>query len=294
MSESSNERSRRDLGKVVRVSPVVALVLVLSAICCLPGRLTTDPSKDGGDDVQSAPDGETCPSTYRTAVMADHPLLYFRFGEATGPTAIDEMGNYPGDYPGAGITYGQRGAINGDTDTAIGLDGTTHIIMQHALNFAGTAPYSVEVWINLSGSHSAQWSWLVDDEVYDSPSRRNGWNLHVDWGDGRTPPNLAAERNLDGIGTNTVETTGGAMSTGAYHHVVLTFDGQLQQLFIDARERALSPSSPPSLKPIAIPWTIGATSPGGDNLAGALDELAVYDHALSGDRIACHWQASGR
>src|SRR5262249_17379936 len=83
---------------------------------------------------------------YRTEVIADAPLIYLRFGEARGWTAVDEMGTYNGAYPDAGITFGAEGAISGDTNAAVRFDGTAGIQMPPSVDFAGTSPFTVELW----------------------------------------------------------------------------------------------------------------------------------------------------
>src|SRR5579871_3710447 len=62
-------------------------------------------------------------SNYEKAVLAKKPVGYWRLGEATGPTALDRTRNgYNGTYHGT-PTFQERGAIKGDSDTAIKLDG---------------------------------------------------------------------------------------------------------------------------------------------------------------------------
>src|SRR6516164_8157891 len=60
---------------------------------------------------------------YSSVVLAKGPVGYWRLGEGAGPTASDSSGNgYDGVYLG-NPTFGQLGAIAGDPDTAIGLNG---------------------------------------------------------------------------------------------------------------------------------------------------------------------------
>ena len=62
-------------------------------------------------------------SRYERAVLASKPIAYWRLGETNGPNAIDKANNGHD-----GILYGtpslqQAGAIMGDVDTAVMLDG---------------------------------------------------------------------------------------------------------------------------------------------------------------------------
>ncbi|HEY6461522.1 MAG TPA: hypothetical protein VIY73_15250, partial [Polyangiaceae bacterium] len=80
--------------------------------------------------------------TYPGVVMADLPLSYWRFGEASGTVAVDQMGATNGTYVG-GVTLGAPGAIAGDGDTAATFDGATgYVDMGTGFAFGGTAPMS--------------------------------------------------------------------------------------------------------------------------------------------------------
>jgi hypothetical protein len=60
---------------------------------------------------------------YSAVVLAKGPVGYWRLGELAGPMAADASGNgYDGTYNG-NPTFGQPGAIVGDPDTAVGLNG---------------------------------------------------------------------------------------------------------------------------------------------------------------------------
>src|SRR5262245_48230905 len=61
---------------------------------------------------------------YAKVVLARRPVAYWRLGEAAGPQALDSSGNgHQGVYRGT-PTLGERGAIEGDTNTAIRLVGS--------------------------------------------------------------------------------------------------------------------------------------------------------------------------
>jgi hypothetical protein len=65
--------------------------------------------------------GETAlaKSSYAAAVLKKHPVGYWRLGEKHGPEAADSSGNnHHGKYLGV-PAFGQRGAIEGDPDTAV-------------------------------------------------------------------------------------------------------------------------------------------------------------------------------
>jgi hypothetical protein len=60
---------------------------------------------------------------YQQKVLTKHPVAYWRLGEPGGPAAIDATKHgHDGIYHGT-LTYGEVGAIKGDPNTAIKLDG---------------------------------------------------------------------------------------------------------------------------------------------------------------------------
>jgi hypothetical protein len=56
------------------------------------------------------------------------------------------------------------------------------------------------------------------------------------------------------------------------------------------------PVSGISIGPVVGGWSVGGQncSCTGNAYVGALDELAVYDTVLTGERVLAHWHASGR
>src|SRR5437879_4157596 len=62
-------------------------------------------------------------SNYPATVLAKKPVAYWRLGEPRGPDAADATANgHTGTYRGTPVLR-ERGAIRGDADTAVKLDG---------------------------------------------------------------------------------------------------------------------------------------------------------------------------
>ena len=82
----------------------------------------------------------TWPSRYFAEVLTDDPAYCLRLGETFGPVAFDIMDAYHGTYSG-GVTYSQPGAIAGDANKAVGVDGTGYVAITPTL----PDDYAVEV-----------------------------------------------------------------------------------------------------------------------------------------------------
>jgi hypothetical protein len=287
-----------------RFSPVVG-ALVIGA--CLPLsscwlfssfgdlRSTPEDSSVSLGDSSVSPGDSSVSHPYPTEVMKDAPLVYLRFGERQGPTALDETGHDNGVYPGVGVLYGAPGALAGDSNTAVRFDGSAGITMPPApgLDFVDTAPFSIEVWAKLDELGTSGWWWIVDHQKYVSSTDREGWDVLIDWTGTYGPPGRwVSERNRQFIGSDTVGSTVG-LSSGKYHYLVATFDGQRQGIYIDGQLQHESGNTPlPSLLMTNIPWTVGSTTWGGQGFIGLLDELAIYSIALGQDRILAHYRAA--
>ncbi len=64
------------------------------------------------------------PAGYASAIVAGNPLAYWRLDEAIGPTAFDYAGGFDGTYNGT-ASLGVPGALAGDENAAVQLDGAT-------------------------------------------------------------------------------------------------------------------------------------------------------------------------
>jgi hypothetical protein len=229
--------------------------------------------------IDAPPDAPT--SVYRAAVLADAPLAYWRLGEKSGTVAHDETGHgYDGTYTGT-YTLGAAGALAGDPDTAVTLDGVTgEVDVGNNFDFAGQVPFSFEAWVKPA----------VIDSVYRHVVTKMAFDVlgnpqvgtYVILQQGNTI--LGFERWQDAATELTVETSS-FPTAGSWAHVVATYDGSAGDLYVNGVPVQASASAG------------GVTASGvhmlwGNVLQGVIDEIAVYDHALSAARVAAHHQAA--
>lgn len=238
-------------------------------------------SNDGttGADVESGtPDGG---SAYAAAVLADEPVLYYRLGETdTSKPAKDSSKSVrPAAFKG-NIACGVPGAIANDGDTACRFDGTTTaVFLANGPTFAGAAlpPYSVEAWAR--------------------PTDLSGPNGHVIAACEKEPDDgYALFFYMSGKAQLERETTAGRDSVesltvvgAAYRHVVGTFDGSMLRIYVDGFLSASASASRVIPGASGMPFSIGANTNADTNrFVGDLDEVALYDHALTPERIKKH------
>lgn len=210
-------------------------------------------------------------SSYAAIVLEDRPHFYLRLSDPSDAgMAADFSGN---DRIGAYIGNPLRdrpGALGGDPDRAIELDGTDaqHVKMQEAVNLPDRAPFTIEAWVWPRRPSETAFDIIADDTGISGL----GWFLF-------SQGNRLKLERADGVASDLAEFVG--LATDRYSHVVGTYDGTTLRLYVDGLlqdERSSTRSIPPN----ASPMKLGAHFP------GSLDEVAFYRTALATPRIKLH------
>lgn len=212
-------------------------------------------------------------NSYRSTVLSHAPVAYWRLGETSGGTALDESGYARNASYVNGVALGAGGALVGDANTASSLDGANDRVA--APNLTRTGPFTLEAWAYLRGSGTTGATEYATLLGYDA-AHRILWRV----GDGKL---------LTQFDGNFFSTT--SASRNAWHHLVYTFDGGTERFFIDG----LAAGSHGTAKPV---WNqsfrIGDYDGTNYLLNGVVDEVAVYGRALTQTEVQAHRNASGR
>jgi hypothetical protein len=216
-------------------------------------------------------------TTYFAAVMSDSPVAYWRLDETVGPTIKDQTGKFPGTIRGA-VTLGVAGALS--DDTAASFDGTTAFVdFGDVLDFPGGKPFSVEAWINPSYVDAGIQDVLSKigySTAFDGYSMAFNEQFHFYMCTNEQAPCLSALTSPP--------------QASRFTHVVSTFDGSTARIFFDGA--LANAQSLPGKNLIDNPYTFLIGSEQGTGFfSGTIDEVAVYDHALTIDRIQAHFEA---
>jgi len=222
---------------------------------------------------------------YSGAVLADKPLAYWRLGETSGTTAVDHSGNgRHATY--VSVTLGRTGAFGGDPDTAIGMDGTaTSYVIRNPFGSFPTSAVSVEFWMKtLDANKSAGiFSYAV-------PSNDNEFQV-------RDYRNFTIIRGSKSVATNV------SANDGNWHDIVVTWrgsDGQTQ-LFKDGKlaysgTLASGTSITGSSGAVVLGQdqdTVGGGFEAIQAYLGTLDDVSLYNAALTATQAQTHYAAAG-
>jgi hypothetical protein len=190
----------------------------------------------------------------------------------------DEVGTNHGTLQnGATFTVGQYGQ-------AFDLDGVDDFVQfPDAANLDGMSQLTVDAWVKFDALPSGKWQWIVSK----GSAVGVGSNSYSIWLAGDSMRLTAA-----------IETGGGLLTLAApevftdttgFHHVVLTYDGARAKFFVDGTLKssaALSGSILNTNFPVFIGRRSGTGVDGnGDVLNGIVDEVGVFDRALTDAQI---------
>ncbi len=216
---------------------------------------------------------------YQGEVLADSPVSYWRLGESSGTTAADSAGTNTGTITG-GVTLGAIGALtgSGDTNTAMTFDGSTgYVSVPSNTNLNIRNDFTVEAWAK-PGVLNWQERVVTHKGGY---QYKLGLNATNQW---------HATVYIGGVGYDVADTTG-SPAVGRWDHLVLTRSGSTVILYVNGVSVATTTVSgliDTSTSILAI-GRKGSTANSYFN--GDIDEVAIYNTALSPSRIQAHYTA---
>lgn len=223
---------------------------------------------------------------YRDVILAHSSLVsYWRLGESSGTSAADSKGANTGTYQ-TGCTLGAAGLLAGDSDTAVALSGTEavstggYVSVPSATNLQLTGQWTLEAWVKttITGRQQAILTKSATDDYY-------LWLYN-----GLQP--AVGVRNA--ANTTWVEAAGAAgdVPSGQPAHIVAVKDATSLRLYINGVLKA-NVATTDAGHASAGPLNLASENGGAPSttLGGTLDEVAVYNAALTAAQVLDHYQA---
>lgn len=231
-----------------------------------------------------APKATAPTSEYDRTVLADGPAAYWPLNETTGSLGYDRVGRND-----IGLTAGATRAVDGVSlpGSATAFPGASSGYGASSIAQAAPQVFSIEAWVKTTTTRGGQ---------------------IAGFGSTRNPSSPTYDRKLimrdDGTLAFGVWSAGAriiaspsAYNDGAWHHVVATLGPSGTQLIVDgsvvAQQTAVTKAAA-----YAGYWNIGgdrntadpnwAPMPSSGFLAGTIDDVAVYDRALTPAQATAH------
>jgi hypothetical protein len=220
---------------------------------------------------------------YADLVRADGPVAYWRLGEAAGSEiADDEIGSNDGTYL-EGVTLGVPGAIDEDPNTAASFEAAVSQKVDVPWSDVLNPPtFTAEVWARVTGTTGDYRSPLTSRA--DGPQR--GYIFYAE------PGNTWQFWSGEGDTSGWDNIPGPAIQTNAWTHLVATYDGTTKRFYVNGL--LVGTSTEPFAVNDQSPLRIGggaSEGPGNYFFHGDVDEVAIYDEALSHEAIILHYLA---
>ncbi|MDD5704655.1 MAG: LamG domain-containing protein [Kiritimatiellae bacterium] len=223
-------------------------------------------------------------TSYKTEVLNDTPVFYWRLGETGGTVAQDAAsGSIPGAYVGS-VALGQPGALTpADNDRAVTFSSNSQRVdVDNALYTLGSN-YTLEAFIKASD--------------FDGSSS-NGYQYAFGRGSSTweacgTSKNGGSPRLLYFYSGGPVTIGSTVLSADVWYHVVFVRNdfgimAYLNGAFDSGATKVLAPPYD------SDDVTLGIRPDFGGGFHGCIDEFAVYDYPLSPLRIRSHYEARTR
>lgn len=194
-------------------------------------------------------------------------VAYWKFNEGAGTTAYDASGNgNNGTWNGAQVgTNGYYSA--GKVGAWAGVfDGASSYVNSSWNKLTGNSPRTMSIWFKMSTATSSNWiSWGADSQnqlsqvgVYNGALGYLGWD-------------------------NDLTVTASTYADSSWHLATVSFDGMNLYLYIDGQQKN---SKVTALNTAPSQINIGRAISGFFYLAGSLDDVRIYNRALSASEIS--------
>jgi len=226
---------------------------------------------------------------YNVAVLLNDPVGYWRLDEE-GETAFDSSGNnIDGTYFG-GVNRNQEGALVDDANPAPFFDGTTGYVEipdSDFIDFGTNEDFTITAWIKASpeqldteaGDNDVIEKWSGAPEGYPYVIRYLNQSGKI----------LAAR--YDGFVANSNNPTVNSIVSvddGQFHHIAFIKEGSTLSLYVDGvlKDTSIDTTNRPTQNnsPLFLARRGGNAF---DNFfRGSIDEVAIYDSALSPSEVA--------
>ena len=268
-------------------NPVVTKSYVATGVYTVRLRVTDEQSQTATTNRALSIDSSGTGS-YPSRVLGTTGLLsYWRMGDSGGTVLTDSFGNSNATTSGS-PTLGAPGALTENSDGAVGFDGIDDAATAN-LSLSGTSQVTVEFWMKWNGfandddlalEYTPNFNSTSGGFLIDPNAPQNGGKFGVAIGNGSSRNNVFFDRP----------------SAGKWHHYAFVLDSTAaadKQIlpYVDGVPVSYTKANSGTGAGVFANSSLNFMSRGASSLfgAGALDELALYNRALTATTIALHY-----
>jgi hypothetical protein len=202
-------------------------------------------------------------------------VAYWSFDEGSGTTAYDASGN--GNH---GTIYGAKWT-QGKSGTGLSFDGVDdYVDCGNAASLNITSAITIEVWVKfpklITEYPSSQWPSIVE----------KGGSYYI-WVNGGQNIELGIYK---GGAVQPLYLSSSLFQKDVWYHLVFTYDGSYRKAYLNGELKAAG-STTRNIDITANPVYIGRH--GTQYFSGLIDEVRIYNRALSPEEIRFHYSRGG-
>lgn len=197
---------------------------------------------------------------------------YWKFDENTGATTADDSGNGISGTLVNGPTW-----VSGKNGSGLNFDGTDDNVNLGTSTIINPIQMSASAWVNPSAPTN-NWGVILNRWISGALS------YHLSMGDGTTNNKLTIYIDTVTGGPKSLSMPG-TLSLGTWHHVAFTYDGSNLNLYVDGALSATTTHTG-NIRGTVVDTKVGAQSGNLYHYKGIMDNVRIYDRALSGSEIA--------
>lgn len=223
--------------------------------------------------------------TYYQEVLADSPEVYWRMNESSGTNANDSTPNNSDATYVNSPTLGVTGPYAGTTGMTSAFTGTKYLsYTPGATFFTNLDPFTIEIWAMSSLAAN-----LTLFTARSTAAGLPGYMLRIN-------ATGAVDWVGFGAGATSISTSTGEVSANVWTHIALTRDGSNNAIFyVDGVSVSTGTISTINSPGNALRLSGAVTTAAGPTIVGSdgtMSDLAIWDSAISGARIAAHYAAA--
>lgn len=213
-------------------------------------------------------------SFYSDTILDDSPVVYMKLNDSSAPIT-EEIGTVPAPETFGNPTFNEPTALISGTSVTLAAEDGFDIGDNNTTKFTGA--FTVELWVKHTISN------FNNIGIIEAPGDNNAYSLQNSEG--------AFRFNIGGTDNNLRSTTN--VNDDQWHHVVFIYTGGdgNGKVFIDANDSTdFDNSGTPSYNtgPLHIGWAGGRF----EGYTGSLDQVALYDYALTAEQVQTHFDAA--